>query len=188
MQLVFIRWTSQIKLIFSCGTPKKKKKKDMECPFWQLLRFSGLFAIQHDTLDCLSMINCPSKDEWVSYRNTSAHYKGTGGGPQSGKHEWTFRFKVLTDSVSHPWNSSEPQAAAWYTGVKNKLKTFTLNPEDQRNPTNRTTDSVSKCQGHEGKMILISIQTRTTQYLRLWDKTTTAHLLRIPNKLPLLIW
>lgn len=58
----------------------------MESPFWQLLSFSGLSDIQHDTFGCLSMINSPSKDEGVSYRNISANYKGAGGSPQLGKH------------------------------------------------------------------------------------------------------
>lgn len=64
----------------------------MDCPFWQSLSFSGLFAIQHDTFDYLSMINSPSRDERVSYRNTSAsaNDKGTGGSPQSGKPDCTF--------------------------------------------------------------------------------------------------
>lgn len=159
----------------------------MDCPFWQLLSFSELFAIQHDTLDYLSMINSPSRDEWVSYRNTSANNKGTGGSPQSEKRDCTFWFKVVTDSTSHLWNNSEPQAAAWCIRVKNKWKTLTLNPEDQRNPTYRT-DSVSQVSRTWRQKDPSLNKDKKNTVFRLLDKTTNAHLLRIPKKPPFLTW
>lgn len=73
------------------------------------------------------MLNSPSRDEPSSYMNTSgsANNKGTGNNTWSGKHDYPFWFKVVTDSVSKLWNNSQPQAAAWSIRVKTKWKTFT---------------------------------------------------------------
>ena len=54
--------------------------------------------------------------------SASANNKRTGDHPWSGKHEYTFWFKVVTDSVSQLWNNSVSQVAAWCKTQKNKQK------------------------------------------------------------------
>lgn len=77
--------------------PKKKKKGSQRYGMPLLATAEFFWIISYPTwhFGCLSMINSPSKDERVSYRNTSANYKGTGGSPQLGKHDWTLWFKVI---------------------------------------------------------------------------------------------
>lgn len=77
------------------------------------------------------MLNSPSKVERSSYMNTSAsaNKKGTGNNPQSGKHDYNFISKVVTDNVSQLRNNSVSRVAARCVTVKNKQKTFTLNSD-----------------------------------------------------------